>query len=176
MFRRAAREKGLRVFGKVICCPRVPFIACMELASPQDIAPGVYVVKSKHEDLMKSMAGILVVVVISLLVYKYYFGKAQPDGAGTPAQTINIVGVKNDLIAMAQAERAYQAEHGNYVGLDELTSNGAVRFEKRGRQGYTYEIQNPAGGFRVVAHCPAAANPGCADYFIDQSMEVQIAQ
>jgi hypothetical protein len=152
------------------------FIACMELVSPQGIARYVYAVKSNHEGLMKSMVGILVVVVISLLVYKYYFGKAQSDGAGTPAQTINIVGVKNDLIAIAQAERAYQAEHGTYAGLDDLTSNGAVTFEKRGRQGYTYEIQNPAGGFRVVAHCPAATNPGCADYFIDQSMEVQVAQ
>jgi hypothetical protein len=148
----------------------------MELVSPQGIAGYVYAVKLNHEGLMKSMVGILVVVVISLLVYKYYFGKAQSDGAGTPAQTINIVGVKNDLIAIAQAERTYQAEHGTYAGLDDLTSNGGVTFEKRGRQGYTYEIQNPAGGFRVVAHCPAATNPGCADYFIDQSMEVQAAQ
>ena len=77
--------------------------------------------------------------------------------------------------AIAQAERAYQAEHGSYASLDDLTSNGAVTFEKRGRQGYSYEIQNPAGGFRVVAHCPAATNPGCSDYFIDQSMEVQTA-
>jgi hypothetical protein len=148
----------------------------MELVSPQGAARGVYAVKSNHEGLMKSMAGILAVVVISLLVYKYYFGKAQSDGTGTPAQTIHIVGVKNDLIAIAQAERAYQAEHGTYAAVDDLTSNGAVTFEKRGRQGYTYEILNPAGGFRVVAHCPAATNPGCADYFIDQSMEVQTAQ
>lgn len=125
---------------------------------------------------MKSLAATLVVLVVSLLIYKYYFGKAESDGAGTPAQTINIVGVKNDLIAIAQAERAYQAEHGSYASLDDLTSNGAVTFEKRGRQGYTYEIQNPAGGFRVVAHCPAATNPGCADYSIDQSMEVQTGQ
>ncbi len=124
---------------------------------------------------MKSMAGILVVVVVSLLVYKYYFGKAQSDGAGTPAQTIHIVGVKNDLIAIAQSERAYQAEHGGYASLDDLTSNGALTFDKRGRQGYTYEIQNPSVGFRVIAHCPAATNPGCSDYFIDQSMEVQVA-
>jgi hypothetical protein len=166
----------LRAVGHAFYVPSNTFIARMELVSPQGIATDVYGVKLNHEGLMKSMAGILVVVVISLLVYKYYFGKAQSDGAGTPAQTINIVGVKNDLIAIAQAERAYQAEHGTYAGLDDLTSNGAVTFEKRGRQGYTYEIQNPAGGFRVVAHCPAATNPGCADYFIDQSMEVQVAQ
>jgi hypothetical protein len=166
----------LRAVGNTFCARSNTFVARMELVSPQGIAPGVYAVKSNHEDLMKSMAGILVAVVISLLVYKYYFGKAQSDGAGTPAQTINIVGVKNDLIAIAQAERAYQAEHGTYASLDDLTSGGAVTFEKKGRQGYTYEIQNPAGGFRVVAHCPAATNPGCADYFIDQSMEVQVAQ
>lgn len=125
---------------------------------------------------MKSLAGTLVVLVISLLVYKYYFGKAESDGTGTPAQTINTVGVKNDLIAIAQAERAYQAEHGSYASVDDLTSSGAVTFEKRGRQGYTYEIQNSAGGFRVVAHCRSATNPGCPDFFIDQSMEVQTAQ
>ncbi len=125
---------------------------------------------------MKSMAAILVTVVVSLLIYKYYFGKAESDGAGTPAQTINVVGVKNDLITIGQSERAYQAEHGSYASLDDLTSNGALTFDKRGRQGYTYEIQNPSGGFRVVAHCPAATNPGCSDYFIDQSMEVQVAQ
>jgi competence protein ComGC len=148
----------------------------MELVSSQNIAGWAHAVKLKYEGPMKSLAGILVVLVISLLVYKYYFGKAESEGAGTPAQTINIVGVKNDLIAIAQAERAYQAEHGAYASLDDLTSNGAVTFEKRGRQGYTYEIQNPAGGFRVVAHCPAATNPGCNDYFIDQSMEVQTGQ
>jgi hypothetical protein len=165
----------LRAVGNAFCALPNTFVACMELLSPQGIATDVYGVKLNHEDLMKSMVGILVVVVISLLVYKYYFGNAQSDGAGTPAQTINVVGVKNDLIAIAQAERAYQAEHGTYAALDDLTSGGAVTFEKRGRQGYTYEIQNPAGGFRVVAHCPVATNPGCADYFIDQSMEVQVA-
>jgi competence protein ComGC len=151
-------------------------VARMELVLSQSIGELAHAVKSKYEGPMKSLAGILVVLVVSLLVYKYYFGKAESDGTATPAQTINIVGVKNDLIAIAQAERAYQAEHGSYASLDDLTSGGAVTFEKRGRQGYTYEIQNPAGGFRVVAHCPAATNPGCNDYFIDQSMEVQTGQ
>jgi hypothetical protein len=148
----------------------------MEQAFSQNFPGCIRIVKSGEEAPMKSMAAILVAVAVSLLIYKYYFGKAESDGAGTPAQTINIVGVKNDLIAIGQSERAYQAEHGSYASLDDLTSNGALTFDKRGRQGYTYEIQNPSGGFRVVAHCPAATNPGCTDYFIDQSMEVQVAQ
>ena len=118
---------------------------------------------------MKGMLGILVVALIALLAYSFYFSKARSDGAGTPAQTINIVGVKNDLIALAQAE------HGGFASLDDLTSSGALAMQNRSRQGYTYEIENTSTGFRAVAHCPAATNPGCSDYFVDQTMEVQTA-
>jgi hypothetical protein len=124
---------------------------------------------------MKGMLGVLVVALISLLAYKYYFASAQSDGTGTPAQTINIVGVKNDLIALAQAERGYQAEHGGFASLEDLTSSGALTMQNRSRMGYTYEIQNAPGGFKAVAHCPVATNPGCTDYFVDQTMEVQSA-
>ena len=124
---------------------------------------------------MKGMLGILVVALISLLAYKYYFANAHSDGTGTPAQTINIVGVKNDLIALAQAERGYQAEHGGFASLDDLTSNGALAMQNRSRQGYTYDIENTSNGFRAIAHCPTVTNPGCTDYFVDQTMEVQTA-
>lgn len=122
---------------------------------------------------MKSMIGLLVVVVIVILVYQFYFSKAHSPGVDTPAQTINVVGVKNDLVAIAQAERAYQAEHGSYASLNDLTSSGALTMQDRSRQGYTYEAEVSALGFRIVAHCPATTNPGCASYFVDQTMEVQ---
>jgi hypothetical protein len=129
----------------------------------------MHAVKSNDEVRMKGMLGILVVALISLLAYKYYFANAHSDGTGTPAQTINIVGVKNDLIALAQAE------HGGFASLDDLTSNGALAMQNRSRQGYTYDIENTSNGFRAIAHCPAATNPGCTDYFVDQTMEVQAA-
>jgi hypothetical protein len=135
----------------------------------------MHAVKSNDEVRMKGMLGILVVALISLLAYKYYFANAHSDGTGTPAQTINIVGVKNDLIALAQAERGYQAEHGGFASLDDLTSSGALAMQNRSRQGYTYEIENTSNGFRAIAHCSAATNPGCTDYFVDQTMEVQAA-
>ena len=53
---------------------------------------------------MRSLAGLVSVLVVALiagLFYKYYF--SQSTGAGTPAQTINVVGVKSDLIAIAQS-------------------------------------------------------------------------
>ncbi len=121
------------------------------------------------------MAGLLVVALISVLIYKFYFGQIQPAGSsGTPAQTINVVGVKNDLIAIAQAERNYQVEHSAYApSIDELVSSGAMTLAKPGRDGYTYSIEASGESFRVIARCSAATSPGCTNYAVDQTLEVQ---
>ena len=118
------------------------------------------------------LIGLLAIALIAGLVYKYYFSQSQFPGAATPTQTIDVVGVKNDLVAIAQAERFYQAEHGSYASLDELTSSGALRMKKSGRDGYTYEVETSGQTFRVIAHCPAVTTPGCTNYAIDQTMEV----
>jgi hypothetical protein len=122
---------------------------------------------------LASLVGLLVVALIAVLVYKYYFSKLEATGGGTPLQTINIVGVKNDLLAIAQAERAYQAQHGSYASLDELGSSGELAVKKTGRDGYTYDVEVSSDTFRAVAHCPTVTNPGCSDYSIEPSMEVQ---
>lgn len=119
------------------------------------------------------LIGLLAVALIAGLVYKYYLSQPTGPGATTPAQTIDVVGVKNDLLAIAQAERLYQAEHGAYASLDELAASGAMSMKKSGRDGYTYEVETSEQGFRVIAHCPAATAPGCPNYAVDQSMEVQ---
>lgn len=125
---------------------------------------------------MRSIGGILgllVVAAIAALTYKYYFTQGQSAGVTTPRQTIDVAGVKNDLIAMGQAERVYQAEHGSYASLDDLVSSGAMSVKKTGRGGYTYEAEASADSFRVSAHCPSDTPPGCTSYVIDQTMEVQ---
>jgi len=124
---------------------------------------------------MGRVLGLLVVVVIVALSYKLYFSHLQSTGTGSPAQAINVVGVKNDLIAIAQAERAYQAEHGSYASLDQLASGGALTMVKSGRDGYSYEVETSADGFRAVAHCPPATSPGCTNWAVDQTMEVRPA-
>ncbi len=124
---------------------------------------------------MKSLAGLLVVALISILAYRLYFSKLQSSETGTPAQTISVVGVKNDLVAIAQAERVYQAEHGAYGSLEELKSAEAMTMLKGGRAGYSYEVETTPAGFRALAKCTPATNPGCTNWTIDQSMEVQPA-
>jgi hypothetical protein len=125
---------------------------------------------------MKSLAGLLIVALLAALVYKYYFSNLQSAGTGTPAQTIDIVGVKNDLIGIAQAERAHQAQHGSYASLDELMSSGELTMRQTSRNGYTYSVETSDQTFRAIAHCPTATFPGCSNYAVDQSMEVQATQ
>ena len=120
-----------------------------------------------------SMAGLVIVALISGLLYKYYFSHGSQSAAlAHPVQTISTVGVRNDLLVIAQAERLYQAEHSSYAPLEELISNGAGSV-RSGRDGYTYELETSEEGFTVTARCPANAPPGCTNYSVDQTMEVR---
>lgn len=123
-----------------------------------------------------SVAGLLVVALIAALTYKFYFEKSPTvSGAGTPQQTIDVVGVKGDLLAIGQAERMYQAQHGSYGSIDDLVSSGAMSFRKSGRDGYTYDVNASTDSFQVIAHCPAATVPGCTNYSVDETMNIQAA-
>jgi hypothetical protein len=123
------------------------------------------------------MAGILVVALIVVLAYKFYFSQLKSDtGSANPVSAVSAVGVQNDLLAIAQAERAYQAEHGSYASLDELSSSGSLTMKKTGRDGYTYRVETTPGGFRAVAQCPSDTNTGCSSYAIDQSLQIQRTQ
>jgi hypothetical protein len=124
---------------------------------------------------MRSLAGLLVVALISVLAYRLYFSKMQSSDTGTPMQTISVVGVKNDLLSIAQAERAYQAEHGSYGSLEELKSAGAMSMLRDGRDGYSYDVETSASGFQVTAKCSLASNLGCSNWMVNQTMQVQPA-
>jgi hypothetical protein len=116
------------------------------------------------------LAALLIGAAVTLYIYKTQLTASQAAGAATPAQTINVVGVKNDLISIAQAERAYQAEHNSVASLDDLVSSGEMSMRKTGRDGYTYGVEASGDGFRVTARCAVA---GCTNYVVDQSMEVR---
>jgi hypothetical protein len=122
---------------------------------------------------MKSLVGLLVVAALGVVIYKLYLTQALPTETKTPQQTINVVGVKNDLLAIAQAERGYQAENGHYASLDELASSGSMTMKKTGRDGYTYEVQTSPENFQAIARCSPTPNQPCTNYSIDSSMEVQ---
>ncbi|MGD0964034.1 MAG: hypothetical protein ABSA57_09065 [Candidatus Acidiferrales bacterium] len=121
---------------------------------------------------MRSVVGLLLTLLIVFGTYKLFFAQLQSTGSAAPTRTIDVAGVKNDLVSIAQSERVYQAEHSTYGTLDQLTSSGAMSMEKKSRDGYTYQAELSASGFRVVAYCPVAANPGCSNYVIDDTMAI----
>lgn len=123
---------------------------------------------------MRGILSLVVALAIALVAYKVYFGQMESGRtSANPVRTIDEVGVKNDLLAIAQAERMYQAEHGSYAPLDELNSSGVLNMRVSGRDGYRYEVEQSGDSFRVVAHCPAATQPGCTSYNVDSTMEIR---
>jgi competence protein ComGC len=125
---------------------------------------------------MRTLIAVLVVALIAVVTIRLYLARAQTGGPNsTPVQAIADAGVKNDLLQIAQAERAYWVEHGMYASLDELVSSGAVSAAKRGREDYTYSIETRADGFTVLARCQKPNGQPCAGYSVDQTMEVHRA-
>ncbi len=123
---------------------------------------------------MRALIALLAALVIGYLIYRNFLVQSLPKEAGgsTPVSAISVTGVKNDLIAIAQAERAYFAEHGSYASLDELVSSGAMSMTRSGRDGYTYSVDTAAGGFTVSARYSGPITPPPSGFMIDQSMEV----
>jgi hypothetical protein len=123
-----------------------------------------------------SMLGILIAALIVGYIYKTQYGGSAQMAVAPVRQTIDVVGVKNDLIGIAHAEREYQVQSGKYASLEELTSSGTLTMTKTSRDGYTYEVVNDEQNFRAIAHCPKSTMPGCTDFAIDSTMVVSPVQ
>ncbi|HXZ20391.1 MAG TPA: hypothetical protein VEG63_10605 [Candidatus Acidoferrales bacterium] len=123
---------------------------------------------------MRALIALLAALVIGYLIYRNFLVQTLPKeaGGGTPVSAISTSGVRNDLIAIAQAERAWFAEHGSYASLSDLTSSGALTMTRSGRDGYTYSVDAQAGGFTVTARYSGPLTPPPSGFMIDQSMEV----
>jgi hypothetical protein len=128
---------------------------------------------------MKSMVGLIISAAVGLGIYMYTLKQASPGPGMVVTQNISIVGVKNDLISIAQAERMYYAENSTYADLATLNSTGAMSTMRSSRDGYTYSVETSGSGFTVTATYtpPIAAPAGVTPphfptYSIDQTMEV----
>ena len=129
---------------------------------------------------MKGLIGLLVTAAIGLGIYMYTLKQAAPGAGMVVTQNISVVGVKNDLIAIAQAERMYYTQNGSYADLPTLTSSGTMNMSRTSRDGYTYSVESSGNNFTVTAtyaappvDYPAGVTPPHFPTFtIDQTMEV----
>jgi hypothetical protein len=115
--------------------------------------------------------GTIIVMAVGMYLYSTQLkDAAAPGGGTTPTGTANVVGVKNDLISIANAERGYYATEQKYASLDDLISGKYLTIEKQ-RPPYTYDVETTSTGFRVTATRDSAGGP--AQFWIDETMQVQ---
>jgi hypothetical protein len=113
----------------------------------------------------------VVVMAVGMYLYSTQLKTAIAPGGGTaPTGTANVVGVKNDLISIANAERGYYATEQKYASLDDLISGKYITIERQ-RPPYTYDVETTSSGFRVTATRDSAGGP--AQFWIDETMQVQ---
>jgi len=129
---------------------------------------------------MKGLASLLVLAAIGLGIYMYTLKQDAPGPGMVVTQNISLVGVKNDLVAIAQAERMYYTQNGSYADLPTLASTGTMNIARTSRDGYTYSVLPSGNTFTVTAtytpppvENPAGVTPPHFPTFtIDQTMEV----
>ena len=95
-----------------------------------------------------SLITVILVVAIGGYIYTKQLDTVSTDGA-TPQTTIDVTAVRNDLIAIANAERRYWAINSRYASLDELQTDGDI--EVPSRQNYSYSAETSDAGFRIIA-------------------------
>ena len=122
--------------------------------------------------------GLLIVLGIGAYIYMRQAQSVTPGGGltggATPRSTIDVLGVKNDLIALANAERRHFATEGKYASIDELRSNGDISMPTNHRGPYEYSAETTESGFRITATYsgpPAPAVPQTLS--IDETMQVK---
>ncbi len=129
---------------------------------------------------MLGLLGLVIALAIGMHIYSRNVQSLSPAGAAgaktTPRDTINIVGVRNDLIAIANGERRYFAAQGKYASLEELRSNGDISLTSNSRGYYNYSAEAGDSGFRVTATYSGPPNPDLpGSISIDETMQIRTA-
>ncbi len=120
-----------------------------------------------------AILGLMLAVAVSYFVYKYEFSSG-PAQVASPAQAIDVTGVKSDLLAIGQAERAYLASKGSYASLDQLQQDGDLNFSGADRRGYHYDATTEDGThFKITATPTDLAKHDWPTLSIDETMQIQ---
>jgi hypothetical protein len=95
-----------------------------------------------------------------------------PD-ASVPAAVIDVTGVRADLLALANAERAHLASNGTYAPLAGLLAAGVTDITRDRRPNYVDAVETSATEFRLIASCSGLDLTSPQRLSIDESMVVR---
>jgi hypothetical protein len=125
---------------------------------------------------MRALCGIVgLLAVLGIGWHLYSLQVAPVVKGGAPASLINTVGVKNDLLSLAQCERFYLAAHGRYGDMEQLRQAGDLNpFPGDNHRGYDYEIEiEGAAHFRITAKPADPAQADLPTLSIDETMQIR---
>lgn len=115
--------------------------------------------------------GTVITLAIGMYLYSSQIKTFQPSAAGSNKEDpVNITGVKNDLISIANAERGYMASQGKYASLEELISGNYLTIRSE-RPPYIYNVEASGNSFRATATRTTKGSP--AQLWIGDDMQVQ---
>jgi hypothetical protein len=113
--------------------------------------------------------GVALIAAIGTFVYTK---QIQPLSHGAaPTSTIDVIGVQNDLTAMAHAEKRYWAVHAKYASIDELRTGGDTHIPTR--PNYTYSAEVTDSGFRISATYSGPDKRAPKRISVDETMAVR---
>ncbi len=97
------------------------------------------------------LVGLLIALAIGWHIYTQQMETtSRAAGAATPKAAIDVTGVRNDLLAFANAEKQQFALEGKYLTIDELRAKGtSLPQDRRGQ--YVYSADVGATTFRINA-------------------------
>lgn len=116
---------------------------------------------------------LIIVVAAGAWIYMRQTQSVMTAGTSSPTATVDLIGVKNDLLAIAQAERSHAALQGSYVSIEALRSQGDLTMQRDNRGPYNYSAEITDSGFRIVATWTGPENAGMPKTLsIDQTMQI----
>jgi hypothetical protein len=113
---------------------------------------------------MKNAFGIVgTVLTVGIILYVASTQlKSVTPGAGSvpadPRMTINLQGVKNDLLQFQKAEQQHLASEGHYVSFSDLHNDTGIPGDSRGP--YNYDIEVSGTTFKATASYQGTPPPG----------------
>ncbi|HLY93150.1 MAG TPA: hypothetical protein VKQ89_07840 [Candidatus Angelobacter sp.] len=116
---------------------------------------------------------LIIVVAVGAYIYLRNTQSVTAPGSSSPASTVDVMGVRSDLLAIAQAERSHAALQGSYVSIDTLRSQGDLAMQRNNRGPYNYSAEISDSGFRIVATWSGGEAAGAPKTIsIDQTMQI----
>lgn len=126
---------------------------------------------------MRASLGILSILLAGGIAGYLYRTQLRAPGEGsTVAAQVDMIGLRSDLLSLAQAERRYLAANGRYATLEALRQSPELSVGGTARRRYRYEIEITGSGFRITAR-PAGAEGGAGPVLsIDETMRISVEE